>query len=630
MSGLAPLPHLRQEARGEIGASAERLRSDGEDSEKEETYGPQSTPRMVCNDYGTVVDVFTPFKKSKAGKRFAFVRFIKVKDLDRLVENLCTIWIGRFHIHVNVARFHRPLKPNSPTPREPNLGTSKNSFASVLKEGSLSPVKDFVNSEPARVLDDPCIKEHDFSLSLMCKVKTVSAIPNLPIILSNEGFDNINITYLGGMWVLFAMDSLESKDKLLNHTGVNSWFLTIKKAYNSFVCDERITWVSIEGLPIKAWTLNSFRKIASLWGEIVEWEDSDSFSLSNKPLCLKTKIDDSINVRCKINIQDHTGEQVQSLSSKLKERNLNGGVSSHHNKITCSSKNKAGGSILEVMDEIVKVRQTMGYNMEGLCNKTKKGWIKELCHKHRINFVGIQETKLESIDLFSIKSLWGNLNFDHAVSSSVSFSGGILCVWDARVFTKEHVSKSDYFVAIMGTWFPTSTKLLVISVYAPQEITKKGIYGIIFDLLLKGFDSFVETSWKSMNVLDSNGLVRMKKKLQLLKNSIRVWIKEAIVRSNKMKNNIHQILLEVDKIIDQGLDNDEPFVLYELLLWCKHKRNSAMIFKVDFEKAFDSVKWDYILDTLKAFGFGQKWCKWINGCFDTAMGSVLVNGSPTS
>nr|GEV38417.1 RNA-directed DNA polymerase, eukaryota, reverse transcriptase zinc-binding domain protein [Tanacetum cinerariifolium] len=60
-----------------------------------------------------------------------------------------------------------------------------------------------------------------------------------------------------------------------------------------------------------------------------------------------------------------------------------------------------------------------------------------------------------------------------------------------------------------------------------------------------------------MNVLDSNGLVRMKKKLQLLKNVIKVWIKEVRVRSKKMKNNIHQNLSEVDKIIDQGLGNDE-------------------------------------------------------------------------
>ncbi|GJS60355.1 hypothetical protein Tco_0655139 [Tanacetum coccineum] len=32
-----------------------------------------------------------------------------------------------------------------------------------------------------------------------------------------------------------------------------------------------------------------------------------------------------------------------------------------------------------------------------------------------------------------------------------------------------------------------------------------------------------------------------------------------------------------------------------------------MIFKVDFEKAYDSVRWDYLDDVLKSFGFGEKW-----------------------
>ncbi|GJR16633.1 RNA-directed DNA polymerase, eukaryota, nucleotide-binding alpha-beta plait domain protein [Tanacetum coccineum] len=257
----------------------------------------------VCNDYGSVVDVFIPFKKSKAGKRFAFVRFIKVINLDRLIENLCTIWIGRYHLHANAARFNRPIKPSVSTPKEPFKGFSKDSFASVLKDGSQPPVKELDTSEPVLVLDDSCIKEYDFSFSLIGKVKDVAAIPNLYSVLSNEGFHNVKLSYLGGMWILIELDDAKTKEKLLNHTGVGSWFTTIKQASNSFVCEERIIWVEIEGLPIKALTPNSFRRIASLWGEIVELGDSDPQSLSSKLICLKTKKEDIINEKRKVIIQ---------------------------------------------------------------------------------------------------------------------------------------------------------------------------------------------------------------------------------------------------------------------------------------------------------------------------------------
>ncbi|GJR90624.1 cytokinin dehydrogenase 3-like protein [Tanacetum coccineum] len=47
---------------------------------------------------------------------------------------------------------------------------------------------------------------------------------------------------------------------------------------------------------------------------------------------------------------------------------------------------------------------------------------------------------------------------------------------------------------------------------------------------------------------------------------------------------------------------DGPFILNELLSWCKCRKVKAMIFKVDFKKDFDSVKWDYLDDVLKSFG----------------------------
>ncbi|GJW91789.1 RNA-directed DNA polymerase, eukaryota, reverse transcriptase zinc-binding domain protein [Tanacetum coccineum] len=75
---------------------------------------------------------------------------------------------------------------------------------------------------------------------------------------------------------------------------------------------------------------------------------------------------------------------------------------------------------------------------------------------------------------------------------------------------------------------------------------------------------------------------------------------------------------------------DGPFIMNELIHWCKSKKKQTMIFKVDFEKAYDSVRWDYLDDVLKNFGFGSKWRGWIQNCLHSSRGSILVNGSPTS
>ncbi|GJV80216.1 putative RNA-directed DNA polymerase, eukaryota, reverse transcriptase zinc-binding domain protein [Tanacetum coccineum] len=74
---------------------------------------------------------------------------------------------------------------------------------------------------------------------------------------------------------------------------------------------------------------------------------------------------------------------------------------------------------------------------------------------------------------------------------------------------------------------------------------------------------------------------------------------------------------------------DGPFILDEILNWCKRKKSKALLFKVDFAKAYDSVRWDYLIDVLEAFGFGTTWCNWIRGTLCNAKASILVNGSPS-
>nr|GEX27808.1 hypothetical protein [Tanacetum cinerariifolium] len=58
-------------------------------------------------------------------------------------------------------------------------------------------------------------------------------------------------------------------------------------------------------------------------------------------------------------------------------------------------------------------------------------------------------------------------------------------------------------------------------------------------------------------------------------------------------------------------------------------QKKSLIFKVDFEKAFDSVRWKYLDFVLLNLGFGSKWLSWIRACLSLSRASVLVNGSPT-
>ncbi|CAI9293387.1 unnamed protein product [Lactuca saligna] len=64
----------------------------------------------VYDKVGKVNDVYTARKLSKLGKRFAFVRFLKVKDAMLPERKLRDIWIGSYHLFAFVARFSQDAK----------------------------------------------------------------------------------------------------------------------------------------------------------------------------------------------------------------------------------------------------------------------------------------------------------------------------------------------------------------------------------------------------------------------------------------------------------------------------------------------------------------------------------------
>nr|GFB97613.1 RNA-directed DNA polymerase, eukaryota, reverse transcriptase zinc-binding domain protein [Tanacetum cinerariifolium] len=122
-------------------------------------------------------------------------------------------------------------------------------------------------------------------------------------------------------------------------------------------------------------------------------------------------------------------------------------------------------------------------------------------------------------------------------------------------------------------------------------------------------------------VLDAN-MVKDFRPISLIGSIYKIIAK---ILSNRLVNVLGDIVNEVQSAFIAGRQMlDGPFILNEVLQWCSKKNRKSLIFKVNFEKAFDSVRWDFLDDVLKKFGFGDKWCNWIQSCLTSSRGSILV------
>ncbi|PWA70289.1 Ankyrin repeat-containing protein [Artemisia annua] len=93
----------------------------------------------------------------------------------------------------------------------------------LLDDKGWSHVTNVTDNKPAMVLDDDCVNREEYNCCLNGKVKDFGSLSNLKVVLGKEGFDDIVLRYLGGMWVMIVLKSEETKAKFQSNVGKTFW-----------------------------------------------------------------------------------------------------------------------------------------------------------------------------------------------------------------------------------------------------------------------------------------------------------------------------------------------------------------------------------------------------------------------
>ena len=102
----------------------------------------------------------------------------------------------------------------------------------------------------------------------------------------------------------------------------------------------------------------------------------------------------------------------------------------------------------------------------------------------------------------------------------------------------------------------------------------------------------------------------------------------AKVLSGRLRGVLHETIHYTQGAFVQGRQIlDAVLIANEIVDERRRSGEEGVVFKIDFEKAYDHVKWDFLDHVLEKKGFSPRWRKWMSGCLSSVSYAILVNGS---
>jgi hypothetical protein len=227
--------------------------------------------------YGRVGEVFLPKKLDKRGRRFGFVKFKEVMEVDVLSEKLQDVWMGSFKLWVNRSRFGRSERKEasnnntSTRPAEKKLEALVNgsSFRNALVGGG----KPRMQTALKVPVNESLSKELQGSMvGLLACEKEVHRIQTT---LFMEGFQSIKVTNMGGNMALIRSPVEGDVQRLLKSRNecLTYYFSKLKPWNPGLIATQREVWIQVYGIPIHIWGDDLFKMIGNKLGVFVDYDE---------------------------------------------------------------------------------------------------------------------------------------------------------------------------------------------------------------------------------------------------------------------------------------------------------------------------------------------------------------------
>nr|GEV00798.1 RNA-directed DNA polymerase, eukaryota [Tanacetum cinerariifolium] len=615
-----------------------------------------------------------PNRRSKAGKRFGFVRFIKVFNVEHLVNNLCTIWVGSYKLHANVARFQRESlnkhsnQFNDNGTKRDNVGGRMNRdgekgmanlYAHAVK--GTQGQKEVMDDIPSLVLNDSCLNQKVYSLCLLGKVKEFASLTNLKVVLAKEGYANIEIKYIGGFWDMIEFRDEETKKRFQSNLAAGTWFSQIIQAHNDFTIDERVRWVEIEGVPYKWWSRNTFSRIASRWGTLLngdELEDGGWVPDFEDEIDEEYDLDygshkDEVKRGYLGNLKDLEGDSDVKEVLELKLEEESNEHTLEENSVRQSNaylKYLPGFTTNEDVDASVEAPDILLEKTRENDDQEDGGSMEKQIHLRNEALNDAQEsicsclfTKLEEGEVVTVGDFnevrdnskrFGSVFNKQGVKAFNSFNsnadlvevplGGGSFTWCHKSATK--MSKLDRCLiydnlmcscpSISSTsldrYLSDHRPILIREIHYDYGPTPFKFFHYWFEI--DGLNKLVEDSWKEAHVIDQNAYVKFMKKLRYLKKKIRMWSRLNKESSNSRKRNLKAELADLDLVIDKGERADVDVKRIQKVVSLLQE-----VEKVDSMEVAQKAKIKWAIE-------GDESSKYYHGALNKKRGRIAIHG----